>query len=121
MISEILSPIKSRKMTNKPTTVKTLHATADSQPAAEGVLARFVGKTVVVTGASDRGIGGAIVERLAQEGAAVAMLSREEPKRLIKRLARRQTPSLWTKCDITKTSEVRAAVEKSLDHFGRID
>ena len=92
-----------------------------SQTTSEGVLKRFVGKTVLVTGASDRGIGGAIAERLAQEGAAVAMLSRDEPKRLLKRLDRRKSPALWTKCDITKTDQVGEAVERSLAEFGRID
>jgi 3-oxoacyl-[acyl-carrier protein] reductase len=84
-------------------------------------LARFTGKVAVVTGASDRGIGGAIAERLASEGAAIAMLSREEPKRLAKRLNRMQCQSFWTHCDITKANEVTEAVEQMVGQFGRID
>jgi 3-oxoacyl-[acyl-carrier protein] reductase len=92
-----------------------------SAPANLESFARFVGKTVIVTGASDRGIGGAIAERLAQEGARIAIVSRHEPKRLLKRLERRQTAALWLHCDITKTDEVKQAVNQSLAEFGRID
>ncbi len=84
-------------------------------------LARFTGKVAIVTGASDRGIGGAIAERLAQEGAAVAMLSRQEPKRLAKRLDRLKARSLWANCDVTKTDEVACAVEQTVAEFGQID
>ena len=88
-----------------------------SAPANLESFARFVGKTVIVTGASDRGIGGAIAERLAQEGARIAIVSRHEPKRLLKRLERRQTAALWLHCDITKTDEVKQAVNQSLAEF----
>jgi len=84
-------------------------------------LARFTGKTVLITGASDRGIGGAIAERLAREGASLAMIGRHEPKRLLKRLDRAQAQLFYTRCDITKADEVNTAVEQSLAHFGRID
>ena len=48
--------------------------------------ARFADKVVLVTGASDRGIGGAIVERVAREGGIVCIASRTEPRRLRKLL-----------------------------------
>jgi NAD(P)-dependent dehydrogenase (short-subunit alcohol dehydrogenase family) len=84
-------------------------------------LTRFTGKVALVTGTSDRGIGGAIAERLASEGASLAMLSRHEPKRLNKRLDRVGCASFWTECDITKTEEVARAVDQTLEQFGRID
>ena len=82
---------------------------------------RFVGKTVLVTGASDRGIGGAIAERLAREGASVAMIGLSEPKRLRKILARLDHPAFWRSCDITKAAEVQDAVEATVDEYGKID
>jgi NAD(P)-dependent dehydrogenase (short-subunit alcohol dehydrogenase family) len=94
---------------------------AQTQSGTDRPLARFSGKVALVTGTSDRGIGGAIAERLASEGASLAMLSRHEPKRLNKRLDRIGSQSFWTECDITKTDEVGRAVEQTLEQFGRID
>lgn len=95
--------------------------TTEHQAAAEGVLARFVGKVALITGASDRGIGGAIAERLAQEGAAVVLVSRSEPQRLLKRLHRMQREMQWIRCDVTATDQVQQCVAESLHRFGRID
>jgi len=106
------------------TKVTANHDAADAREVAterEDTLARFSGKTVLITGASDRGIGGAIAERLSREGASLAMIGRHEPKRLLKRLERSQAQTFYTHCDITKTDEVATAVEQSLAHFGRID
>jgi 3-oxoacyl-[acyl-carrier protein] reductase len=88
---------------------------------ADQSLARFKGKIAIVTGASDRGIGGAIAERLAQEGAGVALITRSEPKRLLKRLARRKTACLYAQCDITKGDQVLRSVEETIRQLGRID
>jgi NAD(P)-dependent dehydrogenase (short-subunit alcohol dehydrogenase family) len=93
----------------------------ERRPAEAGVLARFVGKTVVVTGASDQGIGGAVAERLAREGASVALLTRTEPKRLLKRLNRLGRGVLFTPCDVTKQKAIDEAIEKTLEQFGQID
>ncbi|MCC7083822.1 MAG: SDR family oxidoreductase [Pirellulales bacterium] len=92
-----------------------------SEIASNPVSSRFSGKIVLITGASDRGIGGAIAERLASEGAAIAMLSRHEGKRINKRLGRLHCQSLWTKCDITRADEVAQAVDRTIERFGRID
>ncbi len=75
----------------------------------------------LITGASDRGIGGAIAERLAQEGAAVALFSRSEPKRLLKRLQRTKRDMQWIRCDVTVADEVRQSVADAMARFGRID
>lgn len=82
---------------------------------------RFHGKVALVTGASDRGIGGAIAERLVREGCAVAMVSRHEPDRLLKRLERMNGRAFWFTADVTRPEEVKASVEASLGQFGRID
>jgi NAD(P)-dependent dehydrogenase (short-subunit alcohol dehydrogenase family) len=84
-------------------------------------LARFSGKAAVVTGASDRGIGGAIAERLVREGATVALLSLHEPKRLLKRLKKIESRVAWIHCDVTKPAEVTQSVQQSLAELGKID
>jgi 3-oxoacyl-[acyl-carrier protein] reductase len=101
--------------------LKAQNGQTEHQPHASAVLARFVGKTAVITGASDQGIGGAIAERLAREGANVALLSRTEPKRLLKRLQRLQRQSLFVECDITCQQDVQQAVEQSVTQFGQLD
>ena len=53
------------------------------QPYGFEVSHRLDGKVAIITGVSDRGIGGAIAERLADDGAAVAILWMERPSRLI--------------------------------------
>ena len=75
----------------------------------------------IVTGASDRGIGGAIAERLAHEGAALSLVSRHEPKRLIKKLERLRRGVTFTECDVTKGDQVDAAVERTIADFGHIN
>jgi NAD(P)-dependent dehydrogenase (short-subunit alcohol dehydrogenase family) len=100
---------------------KSANGQAESQPVGAETMARFLGKTVVVTGASDQGIGGAVAERLAREGASIAILSRSEPKRLLKRLNRLGRGVLCTSCDVTKADQVQRAVEQTVSQFGQID
>lgn len=82
---------------------------------------RFEGKVALVTGASDRGIGGAIAERLAREGASVSLLSLQEPSRLIKCLQRLEQPARWRACDVTKLDDVQSGVADCLATFGKLD
>jgi len=82
---------------------------------------RFAGKVALITGASDHGIGGAIAGRLANEGAAVALASRSEPKRLREQLERRHRPTAYLCCDVTREEQVRAAVADCVARFGGID
>jgi 3-oxoacyl-[acyl-carrier protein] reductase len=82
---------------------------------------RFAGKVVLVTGASDRGIGGAIAELLAEEQAELVLVSRQQPARLIKKLHRLGTRAAWLACDITQPHEVHAAVAETRAQFGRLD
>jgi NAD(P)-dependent dehydrogenase (short-subunit alcohol dehydrogenase family) len=82
---------------------------------------RFAGKVALITGASDHGIGGAIAGRLANEGAAVALASRSEPKRLLDQLQRRHRSFLFLSCDVTCEPQVRAAVADCVAHFGGLD
>jgi NAD(P)-dependent dehydrogenase (short-subunit alcohol dehydrogenase family) len=100
---------------------KSASSDVESQPAGGETMARFLGKTAVITGASDQGIGGAVAERLAREGTSVALLSRSEPKRLLKRLNRLGRGVLFAPCDVTKSQDVQGAVEKTISQFGQID
>ncbi|HEX5103866.1 MAG TPA: SDR family oxidoreductase [Pirellulaceae bacterium] len=82
---------------------------------------RFDGKVALITGASDRGIGGEIAVRLAREGAAVAMISRREPGRLLKKLSRFPGGAVHTLGDVTKGDDIERAIEACVDEFGKID
>lgn len=82
---------------------------------------RFYGQIVVVTGVNDRGIGGAIARRLADEGASLAILWHERPERLLRRLHRADVDYLETACDVTSQPSVNEALGRIVERFGRID
>src|SRR5687768_6832674 len=82
---------------------------------------RFAGKVALITGARDRGIGGEIALRLAREGASVAMISRHESDRLLKKLGKLKGGVLHTLGDITKGDDVARLVDDCLKQFGRLD
>ncbi|MCI0360904.1 MAG: SDR family oxidoreductase [Planctomycetaceae bacterium] len=75
----------------------------------------------LITGSSDRGIGGEIAVRLASEGAAVAMISRREPVRLLKRLSRYEHGAIHTAGDVTRAEDIARAIDDCLSEFGQID
>jgi NAD(P)-dependent dehydrogenase (short-subunit alcohol dehydrogenase family) len=83
---------------------------------------RFTGKVAFVTGATS-GIGRETALAFAREGAdvVVADISEDgvqETARLIEGLGSR---ALAVACDVTKADDVKAAVEKAVATFGRID
>jgi 3-oxoacyl-[acyl-carrier protein] reductase len=82
---------------------------------------RFAGQVALVTGASDRGIGGEIAVRLASEGAAVALVSRREPARLLKKLNRLKQGAVHTAGDVTKPDDIARAIDDCLGEFGKLD
>jgi NAD(P)-dependent dehydrogenase (short-subunit alcohol dehydrogenase family) len=82
---------------------------------------RFAGKVALVTGTSDRGIGGEIAVRLAREGAAMALVSRRVPERLLKKVNRFERGSLHILGDVTKQADVQRAVDDCLARFGKLD
>ncbi|RLS55007.1 MAG: SDR family oxidoreductase [Planctomycetota bacterium] len=82
---------------------------------------RLEGKVAIVTGVSDRGIGGAIAERLADEGAATAILWMERPTRLIQRLTRRERTVIDCQCDVTQATSIREAVDTCMSEWGQVD
>jgi NAD(P)-dependent dehydrogenase (short-subunit alcohol dehydrogenase family) len=82
---------------------------------------RFENKVALVTGASDRGIGGEIAVRLASEGAAVSLISRREPSRLIRKLDRYKQGVVHTSGDITQSEDIARSIDDCLEEFGKID
>ncbi|MBL4885754.1 MAG: SDR family oxidoreductase [Planctomycetaceae bacterium] len=82
---------------------------------------RFENSVIIVTGPSDTGIGGAIAESFAEQGATICLLGIERPERLIKRLQRRDTSLIWLDCDVCNTREVDEAVLSCHKLFERID
>src|SRR5882724_2707480 len=82
---------------------------------------RFAGRVALVTGASDRGIGGEIAVRLAREGAGVSIISRSLPARLMKKLNRLEHGAVHTVGDVTKNDDVKRAIDDCMGEFGKID
>ncbi len=86
-------------------------------------MATLTGKAALVTGGS-RGIGAAIVLRLASEGASVAFTysaSSEQANRLIEQVARAGGEAIAIKADATDQEAVRVAVQETARQFGKID
>jgi NADP-dependent 3-hydroxy acid dehydrogenase YdfG len=76
-------------------------------------------KVIVITGASG-GIGAAAAERLAKEGAMLALVARRETE--LREVALRcGDNAMAIVADMTQRDEVRRVVRETLDRFGRID
>jgi 3-oxoacyl-[acyl-carrier protein] reductase len=81
------------------------------------------GKVALVLGGS-RGIGAAIVSRLAADGAKVAFTYSASPDRaeaLVARLAQDHSEAIALQADSGNAAEVKAAVDQTLQRFGRLD
>lgn len=81
------------------------------------------GMTVIVTGGA-RGIGKAIVERLAKEGANVAILATKENdaiKEIIKQINNRGQKAYFYACNVEDEWQTKETVAKVIEYFGQID
>lgn len=75
-------------------------------------------KIVIITGASS-GIGLATAKLLSRRGAKLALASRSKDK--LEKLSRELPDSLAVPTDMTKISEIKRMVDRTEEHFGRID
>ncbi len=82
----------------------------------------FAGKTAFVTGAAT-GIGRASAVKLAQNGAKVVIADINDAKlaEVKKEIEKYTKDVIAEKCDISDEIQVREAVKKSMDAFGKID
>lgn len=80
----------------------------------------FRNKVVVVTGGSS-GIGKATAISFAQKGAKVVVVDWIENDETMSLLKKTGEKFLFIKCDVSKESDVKAMVEKTIKTFGRLD
>jgi NAD(P)-dependent dehydrogenase (short-subunit alcohol dehydrogenase family) len=82
----------------------------------------FTGKSVVITGGS-RGLGLVMARLLADEGARVTILARnqEELDRAADDIALSGADVLAFRCDVTDRQQVENAIRRVIEHRGRID
>ncbi|MBG1239695.1 SDR family oxidoreductase [Nostoc sp. NZL] len=83
----------------------------------------LVGKVAIVTGAS-RGIGRAIAERLAEDGASVVVNyanNSAKAKEVIAGIEARGGQALALQADISKVNDIRHLFQATIDHFGHLD
>jgi NAD(P)-dependent dehydrogenase (short-subunit alcohol dehydrogenase family) len=83
---------------------------------------RFAGKVAFVTGAAN-GIGRAAALAFAREGASVVVADiseqgNQETARMLEGLGGR---ALAVRCDVTRAEDVKAALDKAVEAFGRLD
>lgn len=81
------------------------------------------GKTAFITGGS-RGIGAAIAERLAQDGANIAITyvtSAELAQQVVERIKSKGGNALAMKADSASVRELQEAIAGTANHFGRLD
>jgi NAD(P)-dependent dehydrogenase (short-subunit alcohol dehydrogenase family) len=79
------------------------------------------GKGAVVTGAAF-GVGLGIARRLAEAGAGVliADVNAEAAKQAVERLASQGFKAAWVRCDVAKSSEVKAAMQTAVSTLGNL-
>lgn len=100
---------------------KTIAARTRTEARSVDSQGRFVDLVAVITGASQRGIGGAVARQLLREGASVMLACREKPAQLLQQLHRDGSDVAWVRCDVCQPSDVHRLVDECLEAFGAID
>jgi short-subunit dehydrogenase len=82
----------------------------------------LAGKVVLITGGT-RGLGLAMAEEFARQGAQLVLCARDESemRRAASRLERWGTRVLTLRCDVTSETEVRNIVQRTIEEMGGID
>jgi 3-oxoacyl-[acyl-carrier protein] reductase len=83
-------------------------------------MSRYAGRVAVVTGAA-RGIGAAIAQRLADEGASVAVLDLAEEAAASTAAGLGAERALGVACDVSRSDSVEAAVGRVVEELERVD
>ncbi len=83
---------------------------------------KFNNKVVLITGGSS-GIGLAVAEYMAKEGAIIVIASRSEEKGHIalKRLHAIKSDAIFISIDVTQPSQIEDMVKQTVETFGRLD
>jgi 3-oxoacyl-[acyl-carrier protein] reductase len=86
-------------------------------------MASLKGKVAIVTGASS-GIGRAIAQRLAQEGATVVVnygKSADKAKEVVSGIEAKGGKAVSIQADVSEIADVRRLIENTMKKFGRLD
>lgn len=86
-------------------------------------MAPLIGKIAIVTGGS-RGIGRAIAERLARDGASVVVnyaQNADKAKEVVSKIVAEGGQALAVQADMSQIADIRRLFQKTVDHFGHLD